>query len=437
MIGGGDTGGAMAHLLPLLAALRRRGCDARLLCLGEGGLAEAARGRGLPTEVLPMTGPWDPRVLRPLRRRLLMTPWDVVHTHGMRANLPVRLLWPGLVKDAAWTGSAAAAAGHRPAPVRGGSAAPGGAPATATPAARRPCLFTTVHSDLELDYTDPVRSRLFPGLDRLTRGRVDRIVCVSDDLRRRLEARGYRAERLLVVRSGLELQPDAAPSSDAGAPTLSGDAAARRDPAVTAAVWRGRPPEAGAPRVGTVARLVPVKDLDLFLDVVALLRSSLPGVRAAVVGDGPERERLTARARSLGLEAVVTFPGDVRPGPRVVREFDLFLLTSESEGIPMTVLEAMAAALPVVATDVGGVGEAVVDGVTGALVARGGGRAASAAGLAEHALVVLRDPALLGRLGRAGAARVREAFSVDAAAAATVAAYRACRAAVGAETKDT
>lgn len=445
VIGGGDTGGAMAHVLPLLTALRRNGCDARLLCLGEGGLAEAARDRQVPLEVLPMTGPWDPRVLRPLRRRLLMTPWDVVHTHGMRANLPVRLLWPRVVEGAARPSAAADGRYGRLRSTRRG------VPAGATP--RRPCLFTTIHSDLGSDYSDPVRSRLFPGIDRLTRGRVDRFVCVSEDLCARLAERLRAPGRLLVIRSGVEFEsvPAGAETPEGpGESELSGPEqtqilpvapASGPDPAVTEAVWGGRPPEAGAPRLGTVARLVPVKDMDLFLDVVALLRASEPALRVAVVGDGSERDRLRTRARSLDLEAVVTFPGEVRPGALVVREFDVFLLTSLSEGIPISVLEAMAAGRPVVATGVGGVGEAVLNGVTGMLVTRGDpveeDRAAVAASLARHVLTLLHDPQLRAGLGAAGAARVREAFTADAAAAATISAYEACRGSRGAESRTT
>ncbi|MBN1629989.1 MAG: glycosyltransferase, partial [Thermoleophilia bacterium] len=92
VIGGGDTGGAMTYLLPLVAALRAEGCDARLVCLGGGGLAEEAAARGLPCKVLPMAAAWDPRVLPGLRRALTRGLWDVVHTHGMRANFPVRVL---------------------------------------------------------------------------------------------------------------------------------------------------------------------------------------------------------------------------------------------------------------------------------------------------------------------------------------------------------
>ena len=189
VIGGGDTGGAMAHVLPMVAALGRAGCDAHLLCLGGGGLADAAAAQGLHVDTVAMSSPWDLRVLRPLRERLDHFPWDVVHTHGMRANLPVRLLSPVL--------------------------------------RRRPCLFTTVHSDLASDYVSGARLRVYRWLDRLTVGRVDQMVFVSDDLRRNADARAVGRGRPIVVPSGLARR--AAPRARrVGRPGVAGRSAARR-----------------------------------------------------------------------------------------------------------------------------------------------------------------------------------------------------------------
>ena len=415
----------MAHLLPLLSALRRTGCDANLLCLGDGGLARAAAERGLPVEVLPMATPWDPRVLCALRRRLVGAHWDVIHTHGMRANLPVRMLWG---RTACPLGGAVVRK-PSPGPARPVSPVLSGARADRPEVYPWPgaCLFTTVHSDLRLDYSDPLRRRMFPALDRWTRARVDRIVCVSEELRRRLLAAGVAEERLLVVRSGVEFSGQEGVQGPAESP---GRGASARPyggyPEVAAAVWGDRAPSPGTPRVGTVARLVEVKDLDLFLEVIARVASVVSDVRAAVVGDGPESERLSALSASRGLDGVVTFSGDVRPGSAVVGEFDVFLLTSASEGIPMAVLEAMSVGLPVVATDVGGMREVVQEGVTGYLVPRGSHRDMAAAGLAARVLDLLSDRGRRERMGAAARALVRRDFSVDAAARVLLEAYRDC-----------
>ena len=355
------------------------------------------RDAGVPVRILEMTQARDPRVMPRLWKELVSGNWDVVHTHGMRANLPVRMLWPAVKRRL----------GHS-------------------------CLFSTVHSDLALDYTDVIGSRVFPIIDRATMGMVDCVLCVSDDLRKRLIARGYDPSKMRVIRSGLpestyesadEPTYVRAPSEVAG--TGSGSPT-RASPSVAARVWGGAVPAPGVNRVGTVARLVPVKDIDLLLEVVESVVREIPSLRVAVVGDGPESDALRARSVALGLERVVTFAGLVKPGAEAVREFDVYLLTSISEGVPMSVLEAMVAGIPVVATDVGGVSEAVEDGTTGYLVARTQDRGALTKELAARVVRLVRDPGLRATMGRRAIERVRNSFGTDTAAASTIDAYRSC-----------
>jgi glycosyltransferase involved in cell wall biosynthesis len=357
----------MSYLLPLLTALRAEGCDADLLCLGGGGLAEAAATRGLPCKVLPMTTPWDPRVLPALRRHLTAG-WDVVHTHGMRANLPVRTILRVM---------------------------PG-----------RPALFTTVHSDLALDYSHALMSRAYVALDRVSGGVVDGFCCVSGDLAERLVARGIRPSRVRVIYAGLEAPPEGV------------------TPAPSAGTAPGRGPARSAPEVvGTVARLVAVKDIDLLLETAAVLRMRRPLARVVVVGDGPERPALERRAAEMGLEDAVEFRGEVRPAWPALREFQVFALTSVSEGVPLSVLEAMLVGLPVVATAVGGIPEIVDEGVTGFLVARDDDRAATAAALAARLEALLSDPEVRQRMGAAARRRATDTFSTAAAARETLRFY--------------
>ncbi|MGI5940500.1 MAG: glycosyltransferase [Thermoleophilia bacterium] len=404
VIGGGDTGGAMSHLLPLLSALRTvqsqgLSCDAHLLCLGEGGLVEQARLRGLPVCVLPMDSAWDASILPGLRRMLTQGPvgfaagegggpasalalrgsrvhWDVVHTHGMRANLPVRLVLRGL---------------------RHG---------------RRPCLFTTVHSDLLLDYASPAVARTYQLLDRATLGLVDTVICVSESLRALLLRRGYPAGKVMSIWSGIEWPvTEGVPETAVSFPAPSGGVA-------------------GGPRMGTIARLVPVKDLELALQVAALLRRTIPGLEYVIVGDGPERARLETLVQELALQDVVRLTGRLDKIEPMLTRLDLFLTTSVFEGgVSMSVLEAMAFGLPVVTTAAGGVAEAVKDGETGFVVTRDQERAALAAALAERAALLLNDKGLRARMGAAGFRRVRDLFRVERAAARTLWAYGRCMAA--------
>jgi len=184
--------------------------------------------------------------------------------------------------------------------------------------------------------------------------------------------------------------------------------------------------------VGTVARLVAVKDIDLMLEVAELLRRTHPEVEVVIVGDGPDRGRLEALAAGAGLAGVVRFTGRLENVGSVLGGLDVYLVTSVFEGgVSMSVLEAMAAGLPVVTTAAGGVAEAVVDGETGSVVARDQERGALAAALAERAAALLDDPALRARMGAAGARRVRDHFTVEQTAARTLHAYERCLAARG------
>jgi glycosyltransferase involved in cell wall biosynthesis len=119
-------------------------------------------------------------------------------------------------------------------------------------------------------------------------------------------------------------------------------------------------PGASAPFVfGTVGRLVPVKNQRLLLEAFALLAARRPGCRLEILGDGPLREELGAFSRSLGIAGAVAFHGSSLEVPTFLRRLNTFVLTSSSEGLPLTILEAMAAGLPVVATAVGGIPEII------------------------------------------------------------------------------
>jgi glycosyltransferase involved in cell wall biosynthesis len=149
-----------------------------------------------------------------------------------------------------------------------------------------------------------------------------------------------------------------------------------------------------------VGRLVPIKRLDVFVEAMALVRHRLPGVTATLVGDGPERRRLGDAARRLGVDDRLRFAGfhrDVRPWLATAR---LCVLSSDSEGLPLALVEAMMSGLPVVATDVGDVGDLVEDGVSGFLVPRRDPQR-----LADRIVEALGNEARRSELGR----RAREA----------------------------
>lgn len=165
----------------------------------------------------------------------------------------------------------------------------------------------------------------------------------------------------------------------------------------------------GAFVVGIVARLSAVKDHGTLLRAMASLRDRIPALHCVLVGDGPERPHLEALADSLGIRALVHFAGERTQPPNLHGLFDVSVLCSISEAFPNSVLEAMAAARPVVATDVGGTPDAVREGVTGLLVPP-----SDPARLADAILRLHGDPELRTRLGAAACAAARAGYSADA-----------------------
>jgi glycosyltransferase involved in cell wall biosynthesis len=161
--------------------------------------------------------------------------------------------------------------------------------------------------------------------------------------------------------------------------------------------------------VGIVARLSPVKDHATLLRAIAAVRSSIPTVHCVLVGDGPERQRIEAQASELGISDILHLAGERPQSPNPHGLFDVSVLCSTSEAFPNSVLEAMAAARPVVATDVGGTPDAVREGTTGLLV-----RPSDPSRLADAITRLYHEPALRDKLGNAGRAAARAGYSADA-----------------------
>jgi glycosyltransferase involved in cell wall biosynthesis len=179
-------------------------------------------------------------------------------------------------------------------------------------------------------------------------------------------------------------------------------------------IWNGIDAEAFAfrgPALGydliTVSRLEPVKDLPTLLGAVAAARRSLPGVRLRVVGDGSERANLERLAHSLDLGACVSFLGERHDVGELLATASAFVSSSTTEGVSLTLLEAMAVGLPVVATAVGGNPEVVVHGLTGELVPVGDPDA-----LAAAIVRMCAQAARASEMGREGRARVEKHFEV-------------------------
>ena len=215
------------------------------------------------------------------------------------------------------------------------------------------------------------------------------VVCNAESLRRDLIARvGLPAHKVLVIPNGAEVPPPAGPAERA---------AARRALGV---------PEDGI-LVGTIARLDPIKNLGMLVRAAALCRTSRQPIHFCVVGGGPEEATLRDEVGRRGLEGRFHLAGEHPIASRLLPGFDLFVLTSWSEGLPNTIMEAMAAGLPCVSTNVGGCPELVIDGVTGYLVPSGDEGA-----LAARIVELAAEPRRRALLGQAGRKTIETRFSV-------------------------
>jgi glycosyltransferase involved in cell wall biosynthesis len=208
-------------------------------------------------------------------------------------------------------------------------------------------------------------------LTRLVAPRVDHVLAVTARQIDPLSRLGYRRDRIEVIANGVF---DAArPADDSGHGFT----------------------------VLYAARLEPEKGVDVFIRAIAAARREDPTIRGLVAGDGPERKRLERLAAGSGVE-LLGVRNDI---PELMAKANAVALASEAEALPMSVLEAMASARPVVVTDIGGTAEAVVHGETGFLVPPGDAEA-----VAQALLDLAADPERARRMGAAGRARQRELF---------------------------
>lgn len=361
-----NMGGPARHAALLDAGLRRLGYDTLLVYgtpgAAEGSLEHLVSEHGVPGRHVPALGPrinplGDVRAFVEVLRILRDVEPDLVHTHTAKAGALGRV----------------AATLHN-----------------ATLPRRKRCrIVHTFHGHVLDGYFSPAGNALVRWAERALGLLSDRIVAISETQRRDLVER-FRvapARKVTIVPLGLDLERLLA-----------------LQPSLDARLALGV--EHGAFVVTFVGRFVPIKNVPLLLEAFALLARGVPCARLLLAGEGPLRPAIEARAHALGLERSVTFLGwrdDLAP---VYAASDVVALTSRNEGTPVSLIEAMAAARPVVATAVGGVVDLVNDGRTGRLVAPD-----DAASFGAALLELARDPAGRGRLGEAARENVRLRFT--------------------------
>lgn len=164
----------------------------------------------------------------------------------------------------------------------------------------------------------------------------------------------------------------------------------------------------GGPIIGAVARLSPVKGLDLLLKAAPALLREFPDLRLLLVGDGPAREELVRLAYELKISDRVAICPSVEDTRVPLALLQVFAAPAWREGFGLAIVEAMAAGVPVVATDSGGPAEIIEHGRSGLLI-----RSGDVAGLEEGLRSLLRDPAARERMARAGQSRAKERYNLE------------------------
>ncbi|MGD0173096.1 MAG: glycosyltransferase family 4 protein [Anaerolineales bacterium] len=355
-----NVGGPATHVIELAAGLPRDEFEVRLITgregPGETGMHYLAEQMGVKPEILlqlsPRIGPAD--VLVFLRLRAIFRNWkpDVVHTHTAKAGAVGR---------------------------------------TAARCAGVPVVVHTFHGHVLRGYFSPPVEFFFRSLERMLARITDKIVTLSPALKADLVDMGIApAGKIDVVPLGMNLDPLLDCSSRRG--ELRSELGIGPD----------------QPLIGIVGRLVAIKNHRLFLEAARSMVDSGNPAHFAIVGDGELRNSLQELASEMGIASRVHFLGWKKDMLPVYAAFDLLALTSDNEGTPVAVIEAMAAGVPVVATAVGGVPDVIRDGETGWLVPPGDASALRRAWLAA----LRRDPSIEAAIIR-GQREVLERFGQE------------------------
>lgn len=344
-----NVGGPAQQAILLTAGLDRTRFRTTLITgvvgRDEGDLAPAARTRGVEPVVIPELG----RAIHPLHDLLALGKLvrlfrrlqpDVVHTHTAKAGTLGRLA----------------------------------ARLTAVPA-----TIHTFHGHVLEGYFSPAMSQVFLRIERVLARRTDRIIVLSPRLREAMLAMGIgRPEQVEVIPLGLDLDRFLR--------------AAQGQDDLRAALCI--PPDVSL--LGIVGRLAPIKDHPTLFQALAHLDAGDQVPHVVVIGDGERREELRRLAQSLDLAPRIHFLGWRNDLEAILSELDVVICCSRNEGTPVALIEAMAAGVPALSTDVGGVSDLIVHGETGWLVPPGDPLA-----LARAIEVLLADPALRHRLAAA------------------------------------
>jgi glycosyltransferase involved in cell wall biosynthesis len=312
-------------------------------------IGDKARAKGLTFYEIEERGKFDPRLLGALREIVLCHDINLIHGHDHKSDLFAYLLRRWL-----WR--------------------------------RQLTVVSTAHAWVMLG----LKGELYRRLDLSLMRRFDHLIAVSHATRDEIVDAGVPSSLISVIHNGID--------TEAWAPKR-----------VASTLREELNLQQAFPVIGYVGRIMPEKDLETWLRAAALIWQEYPEARFVLVGEGKDNSYL-ARLKELAAELRIAertyFPGYRSNLPPVYASFDLFLLSSRREGLPNSILEAMAMGLPVVTTDVAGAKELVLDGQTGYVLPQG-----DVYGVANALITLAKSEPLRQQMSRAGRQRVEREFS--------------------------
>lgn len=246
-------------------------------------------------------------------------------------------------------------------------------------------VIFTAHGFAFLEPRSILTRGIYYWAERLASKFRGKIITVSDyDRQQAIKANIAPTEKLVTIHNGIEADKSAGYDNSVARPFIGQSI-----------------------DVGTIANLYKTKGLEYLVDAAKLALKDFPQVRFVVIGEGTERANLESRISNLGLEDNFKLVGEKPNAARYLSQFNIFILPSIKEGFPYTLLEAMAAGLPIVATRVGGIPEAMIDQKTGILV-----EPKNPPALANAIADLLRHPEKAKALGAAAREQVKK-FSLE------------------------
>lgn len=308
LISGGDTGGAKTHIINLLCGLKDK-VEVKLVCFIDGPFAEDLKKHGIDVEVIEQRSRFDFSVVNKLKDLIESENYEIVHSHGARANL-ISYFLKKKVKAK---------------------------------------FITTVHSDYLLDFKDNFyKNIVFTNLNKFALKRFDNYIAVSDSFKDMLVSRGFDKDKIFTIYNGIFLQDRAIKDKEN---YLKEKNIAYKDKFI----------------VGILARLDKVKDHETFLRAAREVIDKDKSVIFLIAGDGQDKEHLLSLRKELALEDNVYFLGNETHPYDFLNAIDINVLCSLSESFPYVIMEGGSLKKATIASKVGGIPKIILDGETGKL----------------------------------------------------------------------